>query len=240
MANKPKQVERDRRAKVEEMRKAEQAKERRKSMIFVVLAALLGIGLVAAVAVPSYLSSRSDPAKKSLSSFGASVASASCSAVQTTKGTNNDTDRKHVADGTVEDYKTVPPSFGPHWSQPAYPAREFYTARDRPKMEQLVHNLEHGYTVLWYDSTIKGSQLAALKDIAASARSDDATNPGGKFVVSAWDDSYGAFPAGKHIGMSHWGSADSHTQVCGKVSGSAVKKFIAQFPASDSPEPTAA
>ena len=35
VANKPKQVERDRRAKVEEMRKAEQARERRKSMLFV-------------------------------------------------------------------------------------------------------------------------------------------------------------------------------------------------------------
>jgi len=32
-------------------------------------------------------------------------------------------------------------------SAPAFPARAFYTERDRPEMEQLVHNLEHGAIV---------------------------------------------------------------------------------------------
>ena len=240
MANKTKQAERDRRAKIEAMRKAEQAKERRKSMLFIVIAAVVGLGLVAAAAIPAYLDSRNDPAKKDLSSFGVSTSAAGCSAVETHKGTNNQADRQHVDDGTVEDYETVPPSYGPHWSAPVFPAREFYTERDRPQMEQLVHNLEHGYTILWYDDTIKGAQLDELKDIAASARENDATGPTGKFVVSAWDDSYGDLPSGKHIGISHWGSQDSYTQVCGKVSGAAVKSFIADHPASNSPEPNAA
>ena len=241
MANKPKtQGDRDRRAKVEAMRKAEQARERRKSMIFVVIAVLVGVGLIAAVAIPSYLKSRNDPANKSLSSFGVSAAAASCSDVQTTKGTNNDADRKHVADGTKEQYKTTPPSYGPHWGAPAYPAREFYTARDRPQMEQLVHNLEHGYTIVWYDSTIKGAQLDALKDIATRARTEDAVGPTGKFIVSAWDNAYGKFPSGKHLGISHWGADAGHVQLCGKVSGAAVQTFIDDYPASDSPEPTAA
>ena len=74
-------------------------------------------------------------------------------------------------------------------------------------MEQLVHNLEHGYTIVWYDDTIKGDQLDELKDIAASARTEDAVGPTGKFIVSAWDDAYGDFPSGKHIGISHWGAA---------------------------------
>jgi len=240
VANKTKQADRDRRAKIEAMRKAEQAKERRKSMVFIVIAAVVGIGLVAAAAIPAYLDSRNDPTKKELTSFGVSLASAGCSAVKTSKGTNNDADRKHVADGTTEDYATVPPSYGPHWSAPVFPAREFYTSRDRPQMEQLVHNLEHGYTVLWYDSTIKGDQLAQLKDIAASARGNDAVGPNGKFVVSAWDDAYGTFPSGKHLGMSHWGAQNSFTQVCGKVSGAAVEKFVEDHPASDAPEPNAA
>jgi hypothetical protein len=169
-----------------------------------------------------------------------STAAAGCSAVQTTKGTNTDALRTHVKDGTVEKYRTVPPSFGPHWSQPAYPAREFYTTRDRPQMEQLVHNLEHGYTIIWYDSTVKGSALTALKNISTSARSDSATGGTGKFIVSAWDNAYGTMPAGKHIGISHWGAASSHIQLCGKPSGAAVKKFIDRFPATDAPEPTAA
>jgi hypothetical protein len=239
VANKPKQVDRDRRAKIEEMRKAEQARERRKSMMFVIIAVVVGVGLIAAVAIPSYLKSSNDPVNKSLSSFGVSAASASCGDVQTKNA--GDSVGKHVAEGTVEKYDTVPPSFGPHWPQPAFPAREFYTARDRPQMEQLVHNLEHGYTIVWYDDTIKGDQLDALKDIAQRARTEeDAVGPNGKFIVSAWDDAYGDFPSGKHIGISHWSTKAGHVQMCGKVSGAVVQDFISQFPWSDSPEPSAA
>ena len=185
MASKTKQSERDRREKIEAMRRAEQARQRRRSWIFLSIAIVVGLGLIAAVVVPSYLSSRNDPAKKALSSFGVSAADASCSPVHTTPGTNTQALRTHVQDGTVEKYATVPPSFGPHWSQPIYPARQFYTARDRPEMEQLVHNLEHGYTILWYDDTIKGDQLDDLKGIAQRARTEDAVGSTGKFIVSA-------------------------------------------------------
>jgi hypothetical protein len=170
--------------------------------------------------------------------------------VKTTKDSDREALRKslagqlagntwHVEDGTVGKYTTVPPSFGPHWSTPVLDSRAFYSVKDRPAMEQLVHNLEHGYTIVWYDKTIKGDQLSELKDISTSARSRDETAPS-KFIVSAWDDSYGKFPAGKHIGLSHWGAQDSYIQLCGKVSGGVVSNFITKYPASDSPEPTAA
>jgi hypothetical protein len=235
-----KQSDRDRRAKIEEMRKAEAAKQRRRSMGFVVIAVVVGIGLVLAVVIPTYLDKKNDPANKALSSFGVATSAASCSDVQTTDGTNTEDFRKHVPDGTIEKYDTIPPSFGPHWASPIYPSREFYSARDRPQMERLVHNLEHGYTLVWYDSTVKGAQLAALKNLAASARSSDMAGPGNKFIVSSWDDAYGKLPAGKHIAMSHWGAKDSHTQVCGKVSGAAVQSFMKKFPATDAPEPNVA
>jgi hypothetical protein len=240
VASRTKQAERDRRAKIEEMRRAEQAAQRRRSIGFLVVAVLVGIGLVAAVVVPSYLKNKNDPANKALDALGVSTAAASCSNVQTTKGTNNDKDRKHVADGTTEKYKTVPPSYGPHWSQPIYPAREFYTARDKPQMEQLVHNLEHGYTIVWYDKTIKGKALDELEAIAASARHSDAAGPGQKFIVSAWDDAYGTFPAGKHLGISHWGAQESHLQLCGKPSGAVIDTFMKKYPSTDAPEPNAA
>jgi hypothetical protein len=239
VADKKKQ-ERDRRAKIEEMRRAERAKERRKSMLIIVAAAVIGLALIAAAAVPMYLNNRNDPAKKALSAFGASASAANCDDVITKKGTNTEATRKHVEDGTTEKYETVPPSYGPHWGAPAFPAREFYTARDRPKMEQLVHNLEHGYTIVWYDKTIKASQLSQLKSMATRARKEDAVGATGKFIVSAWDNAYGTFPSGKHIGMSHWGGKDSYVQLCGKVSGAAVQNFIKKYPSSDSPEPTAA
>jgi hypothetical protein len=242
--------EKDRRARVEAMRREQLAKERRKSLIFVSLAVIVGVGLVVAAAMPAYLHNRNDPAKKSLSSFGVSASAASCNGVKTTNETDREALRKslagqldgntwHVADGTVEKYPTVPPSFGPHWATPVLDSRAFYSVKDRPKMEQLVHNLEHGYTIIWYDTTIKGDQLTALKNISTNARARDETAPA-KFIVSAWDNAYGHFPAGKHIGISHWGAATSHVQLCGKVSGEVVTNFIKNYPAADSPEPSSA
>ena len=89
MANKTKQAERDRRAKIEAMRKAEQAKERRKSMLFIIVAAVVGLGLVAAAAVPAYLDSKNDPANKDLASFGVARAAADCGAVSNDPVTGN-------------------------------------------------------------------------------------------------------------------------------------------------------
>ena len=242
MANKPKAQkaqDRDRRSKVEAMRREQQARERRKSLLFIVLAVVVGLGIVAAAAVPSILKSRNDPAKKALSSFGVAADAADCSDIQIKEGTNTEATRTHVENGTVEKYDTVPPSYGPHWGTPVFPARTFYTARDRPQIEQLVHNLEHGYTILWYDDTIEGKQLDTLKDLAASAANSDMAGPGNKFIASAWNTAYGAFPSGKHLGISHWGAKDSGIQLCGKVSGAAVQAFMKKFPASDAPEPNA-
>jgi hypothetical protein len=237
VANKTKQLERDRRAKIEAMRKAEQARQRRRSVLFIVVAAVVGLGLIAAAAVPAYLENRNDPANKPLSAFGVGAAAADCGPISNdpTTGGND-----HRETGTAIEYEQVPPSSGPHWAAPAFPAREFYTKADRPPMEQLVHNLEHGYTILWYDDTLKGEQLETLKDIAASAREQDPTGPGGKFVVSRWDEAYGTFPEGKHVALSHWGAEQGHRQLCGQVSGEVVNRFIERFPASDSPEPNAA
>jgi hypothetical protein len=242
VANKPKAKsaqDRDRRAKVEAMRREQQARERRKSLLFIVIAVVVGLGIVAAAAWPAYNKSRNDPAKKALASFGVPATDAACSDIETKEGTNTEAFRKHDGDGTVEKYATVPPSYGPHWGSPAFPARTFYTVRDRPEMEQLVHNLEHGYTILWYDDTIEGEQLDTLKDLATSASNSDMAGPGNKFIVSAWNTAYGTFPSGKHLGLSHWGAKDSGIQLCGKVSGDAVGAFMKKFPASDAPEPNA-
>ena len=134
----------------------------------------------------------------------------------------------------------MPPSYGPHWATPVLGSRPFYTAKDRPEMEQLVHNLEHGYTIVWYDSTIKGDAAHGAEGPQrqrAHARRDrprrSSSCPPGTTPTAR-------SPSGKHIGISHWGAADSHIQLCGKVSGEVVTDFIKKYPAADSPEPTAA
>jgi Protein of unknown function (DUF3105) len=55
--------------------------------------------------------------------------------------------RRHISPGpTHEPYNTDPPTSGPHY--PIAAKAGFYTA-PLPD-EQLVHNLEHGYVVIWY------------------------------------------------------------------------------------------
>jgi hypothetical protein len=98
-----------------------------------------------------------------------------------------------------------------------------------------VHNLEHGYTIAWYDPKIDSGQLATLKDLAGLLRGKQKYV---KFIAAPWDTSRGAFPAGKPIALSHWGG-DSHgyRQFCGQTSGAAIVTFMNIYPATDAPEP---
>ncbi|MDQ3276405.1 MAG: DUF3105 domain-containing protein, partial [Actinomycetota bacterium] len=51
---------------------------------------------------------------------------------------------------------SAPPASGNHSSRWAVLSPPFYGVADRPKVSVLVHNLEHGYNILWYDETVAG------------------------------------------------------------------------------------
>ena len=176
MANKPKVQDRDRRAKIEAMRKAEQAKERRKSMIFVIVAIVVGVGLVAAVAIPSYVKSKNDPAKKSMSDFGVSLASASCSAGADHQGHEHPGRcAQHVQDGTIEKYKTVPPSYGPHWATPDLPvAGVLHGARPARRWSGWCTTSSTATRSSGTTRRSRATHLQELKDLAVSARKQQA------------------------------------------------------------------
>ena len=55
--------------------------------------------------------------------------------------------------------------------------RKFYTEDDRPELEALVHNLEHGYTILWYDETIADDADDAGRARGRSPRSSTRATP---------------------------------------------------------------
>ena len=129
-------------------------------------------------------------------------------------------------------------------------SRKFYSAGDRPEIEYLVHNLEHGYNILWYDETIadNSDMLTQLKAISNKfPGTDDLKN---KFIVAPWtSDDGAAFPGGAHIALTHWamgrqsnGEATKQQgiwQYCTKPSGEAVGQFVEDYPYTDSPEPMA-
>jgi hypothetical protein len=145
-------------------------------------------------------------------------------------------------------YSTVPPTSGSHFVQPSVDGRQFYTPTDTPAVETLVHNLEHGYTILWYlpsEASTSGDQLKELASLGNKLAPSQ-----NKFIVAPWNDSYGAFPDGKKYAFSHWSAAaneqgqvqsqSGHRQLCGQLSGEVVKNFVTQFPKTDAPEPLGA
>ncbi len=229
----------DRRALVEQMRKEQQSKERRRTLLVIGIVAIIGIGIIAVAAVP--LLKQSKASAKDLSAIGVASSAAACQdVVKKTASGNN----QHVPDGQTIPYTDAPPAFGPHYAQPEPMQRHFFTADDRPKVEVLVHNEEHGFTILWYDETL-AADGTAMTDLKAIAKKFPATSGlDDKFLVVPWLKADGeAFPGGAHLALTHWtgGGGDAKKQqgvwqYCGKVSGEAVDTFIKNYPYSDAPE----
>lgn len=149
----------------------------------------------------------------------------------------------HVGPGTSQPdvrgvpYEVVPPATGPHFASPVFPAAPFYAAAERPPVEQLVHNLEHGYTLVWFSSELPAEQRDQLREVAADLRGSPST--GGKLVVVEWDDSYGPLPDDRPVVLTHWTADGGVRQACSAASGEALTAFVDRFPYTDSPEPNA-
>jgi len=242
-----KQVSQDRKARIAEMQRQEKARASRVRLQIIAGcgALLLAIGAAITYAVFDAQKQRPDV---TITAIGVPAAAASCDLPTTDKAGGNG---KHVDPRSTPKvrYDTVPPSTGSHFAEPAVSDRKFFTVADRPQMEVLVHNLEHGYTVLWYDPSTSDTKKGELEELAKVANKLDAAS--GKFIVSAWDSSYGELPAGKKFALSHWSatfgadktslaSQAGHRQLCGDLSGEIVKAFVQKFPRTSAPEPGAA
>ena len=243
-----KQDKNDRQAKLDAIRKEQKAASRRGNAMIIGVSGTLGLLIIGAAAwkpITDSLDKREYRAKD-LSSIGAK---ANVCGEITTKPAEGESD--HVAPGTELKYPDSPPAFGRHYeSWDTNFGRKFYDAADRPDLGYLVHNLEHGYTVLWYDETIAEDEakLATVKGLAAkfSGDSDDMRN---KFKAVPWTSEDGeAFPEGQHVALTHWsrGGAKvdepSYTgvwQYCSEPSGEALESFMKEYPYMDSPEPMA-
>jgi hypothetical protein len=245
----------DRQAVIDEIRKKQKGAERRRGFAIVGVCTVIAVLIVVAAAyrpVKNWWDLRKFK-DLNLSSIGAPASV--CSDITNKKADGN---QQHVPTGSQVTYSTAPPAFGSHWNEqgvaPAPFNRKFYTDKDRPELEALVHNLEHGYTVLWYDQSIAddADQLNVIDGIADKFRSDS-NNLRYKFIAAPWtaqdEKESGKFPDGMHIAISHWsaggsGETDASKQVgvfqyCSKPSGEALKAFMLKYPYTDSPEPDA-
>ena len=144
----------------------------------------------------------------------------------------------------------APPAFGQHYDVWEGLERKLYTKEDRPPVGRLVHNLEHGFTVLWYDETLAADdkQMDLLRGLAGKFKGTD--NFRLKFKAAPWLKADGAaFPDGQRIAFTHWsaggigeeatGTALGATQFCSEISGEALETFMLTYPYTDSPEPAA-
>jgi len=242
MANKSTK-DRDRRAVVEQMRRDQKQAERRRTIVVVSVCVVVALVIVGLAAIP--LLKQNKLTAGDLASIGASEKAAGCQPVLKKKANGN---QDHKPEGTPITYADAPPAFGPHYPVTAPFERKFYTASDRPQIEYVVHNLEHGYSLLWYDDTIakNSDQLAVVKAIAKKYEGTKLTD---KFIALPWTAKDGkAFPKGTHVALTHWSAGGDPADVskqqgiwqyCGKPSGAVVQKFTKDYPYTDSPEPQA-
>jgi hypothetical protein len=98
----------------------------------------------------------------------------------------------HVSTGTDIDYERVPPLSGPHYGGSASP--RFY--EQTPPLGNLVHSLEHGYVVVYYDSdqltpdaredlvNLTSTYTGAWSGVIAAPNPND--DPQAAYVLTAW------------------------------------------------------
>jgi hypothetical protein len=246
---------RERREMVEKMRRDAKAAERRRSLIVVlgcIVVAVLIVG-IAAVKIIQDKREKDRLAAQALSDIGASAEDAGCTKVEEHDATGAG---QHVTTPVI--YETVPPSYGAHNPDPADSGIHFYTAEDRPEVERLVHNLEHGWTIVWYDDSVAADD-EQMKVLEATAKKFDAfgSEPQYNVIIAPWlpdDGNQQPIPNDKHIAFTHWsihqptfdptvfaqseGDIPSwgESQYCSTFSGPALDEFMKKFPYDDAPE----
>ncbi len=245
MAKTSKSAKSERQKLIDQTMKQQRGADKRRGFAIVGVCILIAVMIVGAAAyrpIKNAIDGRQYSALE-LSEVGAPASV--CQDVETTDASGaND----HVPDTQSVVYEAAPPAFGPHWNvagkAPAPFTDKFYDATDRPELEALVHNLEHGYTILWYDETTAADadQMSEIKAIAKKFKVDD-DNFRLKFIAAPWtsDDENGAtFPDGQHIAFTHWKGdtekSEGVTQFCSAPSGEALDKFMQDYPYTDSPE----
>jgi hypothetical protein len=221
--NDTRRANRDRRQKLEELRRQQRTVERRKNFLFAGSAIAVAAILIAAAVIPAYLHDRSAKAKLKVG-YQAKPTAAEKAAGCT--GVHNDPvspAANHVPNATIDYTKQkygdteggaqpIPPSGGPHNPVTLGDKNRFYPLSQKPRPERAVHNLEHGYVVAWYDSGLSAADVTELQTLAKDPTLSEL------LVVGWWQ---GPLPLGKHVVLTSWGRTDR----CASASPDVIKAF---------------
>ena len=220
--NDTRRANKDRRARLEELRRQQKAAERRKNILFIGSAIAVAVALIAAALIPAYLHDR---AKQRKNKTGYQAAATKAEKAAGCLGVHNDPVSpagQHVTtpiDYSKEKYgdtkagtAPIPPSGGRHNPITLSDQQRFYPLAQKPRPERAVHELEHGYVDVWYDSKLPADQVAHLQLLAGQP------NLSHLLVVGWWQ---GDLPEGKHVVLTSWG----RTERCSTVSDTVVNAF---------------
>jgi hypothetical protein len=95
-----------------------------------------------------------------------------------------DEGRQHVAVGTSVNYRSVPPTSGNHYSSANPQCPMNWGVYTSPVLKEcVVHNLEHGGIIIWYQSTLPQAQVQQLADFVNAQLSTSQF----KYILTPWD-----------------------------------------------------
>lgn len=248
----------DRSAVVKKMKAQQRSAERRGSFMIVGICIAVGVLIVGAAAYRPVMNWWELRQFNDIDLAAIGAPASACQPEQILAATG---EQDHRETGDIE-YETSPPVFGPHRPSPAPMDRKFYTPEDRPEIEQLIHNSEHGYAILWYDETAAADDemMADIRGISSKLQGTD--NLRLKFKAVPWEgeaDGGDAFPEGQHIAIGRWTSTLEPEQgdapefdgepgesgygileYCSEPSGEALNDFMLRWPYTNSVEPLGA
>jgi hypothetical protein len=233
--NETRKSNKDRRARLEELKRQQRAAERRKNFLFVGTAIVIALVLIGAAVVPAYLHDRAQNEKKKKAAAVLKAESkvgfvtTPTAAEQAAGCTGTHTDplspaAHHVTspiDYTKEKFgdtsggtPPIPPSGGAHNPVSLGQVSRFYPLADKPRPERAVHNLEHGFVVVWYDAKVAATQVDELHTLSTSLP---------RLLTVGWWQS--ELPSNKHVVLTAWG----RTERCDTVSMDVVRAFAAKY-----------
>ncbi|MDQ3793930.1 MAG: DUF3105 domain-containing protein, partial [Actinomycetota bacterium] len=166
---------------------------------------------------------------------------AGCTGITTVDAYRGGADRNHVAPENapaLSTYPSTPPASGPHLGG-AQPAGVY---SESPDIYAVIHSLEHGAAVIWYDPRAERSpQIQRIKDFFGEPANSD------HVLVAPYtypnQGNAGRLPEGKQMVLTAW----HHEQSCDRPSLEVARAFVLQYAANgrgpyrgDAPEAGAA
>lgn len=227
-------AEKKEQARIERERIQQQMQSRRRNRTIGIVVVAAAVAAIVAVVVIVQPGGASGPptADELLAQAKDATATAGCGPVETVKpydpadadAVHIGSDKRYMAMPPLSTYASIPPTSGPH--NPVPLKAGVYDSP--PPIDQAIHSLEHGGTIIWYSPDAPDAQVQAITDFYGR-RISDADVGQGRLIVAPYDypdqGPAGSLPAGKQMALVAW----HRLQLCDQVSLPVAFDFTSQY-----------